>query len=124
MYLIQNSEIFGLGQRDLLLTALVARYHRRATPSVTHEGYSGLNREDRIVVCKLAAILRVADALDHGHMQRINDPDINVSDGQLTITVRNVPDLTMEVLALEDKAEVFREVYGMQAVLRKAGMRN
>jgi len=124
MYLIQNSEIFGLGQRDMLITALVARYHRRATPADTHEGYSGLHREDRIVVSKLAAILRVADALDRGHMQRVNDPEIEFAAGQMIITVHDAADLTMEILALEEKAEMFREVYGMQAVLRRAGMRD
>ncbi|MBT4815134.1 MAG: HD domain-containing protein [Lentisphaerae bacterium] len=123
MYLIQNSEIFGLGQRDLLLVALVARYHRRATPADSHEGYSKLHREDRIVVSKLASILRMADALDRGHMQRVNAPEVKTTARQMVITVRNAPDLTLEALALDEKAEMFREVYGMQAVLRKEGMR-
>jgi len=35
LYLIRNSELFGLGKKDLLLAALVARYHRRASPQPT-----------------------------------------------------------------------------------------
>ncbi len=65
-YLIQNSDLFGLSRRNLTLAALVARYHRRALPSSTHEVYRSLSRADRVTVCKLAAILRVADALAKG----------------------------------------------------------
>ena len=64
LYLIRNSEVFGLGKRNLLLVALVARYHRRASPQPMHEGYATLTRDERVTVAKLAALLRVAVALD------------------------------------------------------------
>ncbi len=73
MYLIRNSELFGLSRRDVLLVALVARYHRRSSPLPTHEGYANLDRTDRVAVSKLAAILRLAIALDDSRSQRIND---------------------------------------------------
>ena len=47
MYVIRNSEIFGLGRKDLLMASLIARYHRRASPQPTHEGYSTLDRDER-----------------------------------------------------------------------------
>ena len=78
MYLILNSDLFGLSARDLQLVALVARYHRRALPRTTHEGYTTLDRETRVAVSKLAAILRVADALDSGHIAA--DPECVASD--------------------------------------------
>src|SRR5207249_4277765 len=73
LYLIRNSELFGLGKKDLLLAALVARYHRRASPQPTHEGYAMLDRDERVAVAKMAAILRVADALDESRSQRIHE---------------------------------------------------
>jgi exopolyphosphatase/guanosine-5'-triphosphate,3'-diphosphate pyrophosphatase len=69
MYLILNSDIFGLSAKDLMLTAMIARYHRRSTPKPGHPEFTALDRDDKIVVLKLAAILRVADALDRGHVQ-------------------------------------------------------
>jgi len=54
-----NSELFGLTRKDLSLIALVARYHRRATPRPYHEEYTSLDRDSRIAVAKMAAILRV-----------------------------------------------------------------
>ena len=38
MYIINNSEIFGLSQKDLMIVALTARYHRRATPKTGTPG--------------------------------------------------------------------------------------
>ena len=64
MYLIMNSELFGLSNRDVLLVALTARYHRRASPKPEHDGYASLARDGRVAVAKMAAILRVAVALD------------------------------------------------------------
>jgi exopolyphosphatase/guanosine-5'-triphosphate,3'-diphosphate pyrophosphatase len=120
MYLIANCDLFGLGSKDLLLAALVARYHRRSLPKPTHEGYASLDRDERIVVRKLAAILRIADAMDRGHGQRIRDVDVSVKDRQLIIDVRsNVTDLSLEQLALKQKSEMFEQVYGMDVVMRR-----
>jgi hypothetical protein len=38
--------------------------------------------------------------------------------GQLAIIVGDVPDLTLERLAMKEKADMFEDVYGMQVVLR------
>lgn len=119
MYLILNSELFGMGRRELLLTGLVARYHRRAEPQPTHEGYATLDRESRIVVNKLAAILRVADALERGHVQRIRNPVCAIQDGVLAINVPGVDDLSLEQVALHQKAGMFEDVYGLRVALRK-----
>ena len=67
-YLIANSEIFGLNREETVLAALVARYHRRSGPKSSHAEYMSLPRESRVLVNKLAAILRVADALARGHV--------------------------------------------------------
>ncbi|HEY8240652.1 MAG TPA: exopolyphosphatase, partial [Kiritimatiellia bacterium] len=120
MYLIMNSEIFGLSRHDTLLISLVARYHRRAMPQTYHEGYATLSRDDRLAVSKMAAILRVADALDRNHMQQVRDLAFAREKGQFTITVRDVEDLTLERVALREKASMFEEVYGMKVVLRTA----
>lgn len=119
MYLIENSEIFGLGERDVLLAALVARYHRRASPKPTHTGYASLNREDRVSVAKLAAMLRVADALDQSHSQRIREITCRREASLLVVEVPFVDDLSLEQLALKQKGPLFEETYGLQVALRQ-----
>mgnify|MGYP003607579729 FL=1 len=118
MYLIMNSDLFGLSHHDMLMIAMVARYHRRATPQPYHEGFSALDRDDRLAVSKMAALLRVADALDRNHMQQVRDLRFSREDGQFVVWVRDVEDLTLERLALKEKGSMFEEVYGLKVVFR------
>lgn len=112
MYLIANSDIFGLSSRDLQLVAITARYHRRAAPRAAHEGYALLDREERVVVCKMASLLRVADALDRVHHQHIRHLECRTSDAALNIYVTEVDDLTLEQVALKQKGRMFEQVFG------------
>ena len=118
MYLIRNSEIFGLGKRNLLLVALVARYHRRASPQPTHEGYATLNREERVAVAKMAALLRVAAALDESRSQRIHDFSCSVEDSRLVISIPRAEDLSLEQLAMRQNGSLFEEIFGLRVLLR------
>jgi exopolyphosphatase/guanosine-5'-triphosphate,3'-diphosphate pyrophosphatase len=119
MYLINNSELFGLSKRDLLLVALVARYHRRASPKPNHPGYGTLDRESRIAVSKMAAMLRVADALDRSHSQRVQEIHCEREDGRLVISTPRVADLSLEQLALKQKGSLFTSVFGLKVQLRR-----
>jgi exopolyphosphatase/guanosine-5'-triphosphate,3'-diphosphate pyrophosphatase len=118
LYLIRNSELFGLGKRDLLLAAMVARYHRRASPQPTHEGYSTLDRDERVAVAKMAAILRVADSLDESRSQRIHELTCSREGGRLVISIPLVEDLSLEQLALKQNGALFEETFGLPVLLR------
>lgn len=118
-YIILNSDLFGLTKEDMLLTALIARYHRRAAPRPYHEGYTSLSRDHRIAVSKCAAILRVADALDSSDKQIVRHIRCERADGQFIINVSGVDDLTLERLALKQKGPMFEDVYGLHVVLRE-----
>lgn len=119
MYLILNSQLFGMGRRDLMLTALVARYHRRAEPRPTHVEYTGLVRGDRIAVAKLASILRVVVALERSRCQRVRELSCRVTDSQFIITVAEADDLSLERLALQDSGRMFEDIFGISVVLRE-----
>ena len=120
MYLIANSDVFGLSREDIRTVALVARYHRRSPPRLSHQEFVLLDHETRMAVTKLAAILRVADCLDRAHAQRIRDFAVTQDGRHMVLAVRNVDDVTMERLALEEKGGMFEEVYGKAVVLRTA----
>lgn len=119
LYLIMHSDLFGLSRRDTLLVALIARYHRRAMPKPTHVEYASLPQQERLIVSKLAAILRVADALDQNHMQQVRDIAFQRERGRLVVLVRGVQDLTLERLAVRQKGGMFEDIYGMNVELRR-----
>ncbi|REJ95545.1 MAG: Ppx/GppA family phosphatase [Planctomycetota bacterium] len=118
MYLIQNSELFGLSPSDVLLVALVARYHRRASPKPTHQGFNTLDRDQRVAVSKLAAMLRIAIALDASRNQRINGIECTRERKRLIITVPHRDDVSVEQLALRNGRSLFEEIYGREVMLR------
>lgn len=120
-YLIRNSEIFGLGERDLLLISLIARYHRKAMPMDAHEDYCTLSREEKLTVSRLAGILRVADALDRSHMQFIRNPVVRPEKEAVLIFSGKCGLNTGESTAVEKKGDLFRKVFGRPAVLVQGG---
>ena len=118
-YIVNNSEIFGLDGRDRTVVANVVRYHRRALPSPSHVSYMSLNRGDRIVVNKLAALLRVADALDRSHQARVRELQVEKSEDEVTLRVSYGGNLALKILALERKADLFQEVFGLRVRLER-----
>jgi exopolyphosphatase/guanosine-5'-triphosphate,3'-diphosphate pyrophosphatase len=119
MYLIRNSNLFGLGKHDILLIGLVARYHRRAAPKPSHSDYQALERDERISVSQMAAILRIAVALESANRQRIRDFRFEVKNKRLIITVNGVDDLSLELLGLKQRSGFFEDIFGLQVELRK-----
>jgi len=118
-YIILNSEIFGLGQRDLSIVSLLARYHRRSGPKPNHAGYRDLPAEDRMRVSKLAAILRIADALDHSHTSRVGEIDVSISKQKLNISLKGISDASVERMAMRSKADLFKDIYGLGVAIHE-----
>ena len=116
-YIILNSEIFGLSERERILIALIARYHRMSPPKPSHELYQSLPHRDRIRVSKLASLLRVADALERTHSNRVRDLTVTIVKNKLVLQLKDVPDATTERLALEGKADLFRDIFGLEVII-------
>ena len=116
-YIILNSEIFGLDRLDITLVALIARYHRHSTPRPEHLSYADLNADDRIRVCKLASILRVADALERTHHQRVHEIGIVIRRDKMILKLKGINDVTVEQLAMQSKADLFTQTFGLQVAV-------
>ncbi|MDR2701433.1 MAG: HD domain-containing protein [Spirochaetaceae bacterium] len=133
-YIVANSEIFGLKQEELDIIGNVIRYHRDELPSSTDIQYIALQREERILVLKMAAILRAADALDRGHSRRIKD--ITVEKREETLILHSggteedgadnslfddprtgYRDFSLEQMGLKEKADLFQDVFGYKVIL-------
>jgi exopolyphosphatase / guanosine-5'-triphosphate,3'-diphosphate pyrophosphatase len=120
-YLILNSEVFGLDRMDVTIVALVARYHRHSCPVLDHPSYAALTTEDRIRVNKLAALLRVADALERTHAQRVSQIEIRRESGKLRLRLPGLADAAVERLAMASKADLFEQVFGLSVVIDEDG---
>jgi exopolyphosphatase/guanosine-5'-triphosphate,3'-diphosphate pyrophosphatase len=72
-YLIENSELTGFSESERAVIANVARYHKGSLPKDRHPHYAVLSPADRLTVARLAGILRIADAMDRRHDNRVKD---------------------------------------------------
>jgi exopolyphosphatase/guanosine-5'-triphosphate,3'-diphosphate pyrophosphatase len=120
-YILQASEIFGLSADDRDVIGSVCRYHRRGMPQKAHLTYTALDRQDRVRVNKLAAILRVANALDAEHLDKVRDVRVVQEDGARVLLVDGTGDLAMERLAATARADLFTETFGGRLVFRVSG---
>jgi exopolyphosphatase/guanosine-5'-triphosphate,3'-diphosphate pyrophosphatase len=122
-YILSVSEIFGLGRDDMDIISNIARYHRRAAPNKSHLPYMALDSEARVEVNKLAAILRVANALDADHLQKVGAVKVLREDDHWVLEVEGGGDLTLERLAALARADLLTEVFGRRVSFREAGGR-
>jgi exopolyphosphatase / guanosine-5'-triphosphate,3'-diphosphate pyrophosphatase len=120
LYLLQASEVFGLSREDMQVVGNVARYHRRGLPQKAHVEYTRMNSHERVRINKLAAILRLANALDAEHAQKITNISVHDEDGTWTLTLEGRGDLTMERLAATSRADLLTDVFGKRVVVRQA----
>jgi exopolyphosphatase/guanosine-5'-triphosphate,3'-diphosphate pyrophosphatase len=111
--LIAHGSLEGFTPRERELIALIARYHRRGSPKKSHRAFASLPKDDRRLVSQLAALLRLADALDRRHSQRLREVRARIAeDGTVRLTLRSERDLRVEAHAAEEKADLFEEVFG------------
>ena len=100
--------------REREIVALVARFHRRSGPKKRHRAWSALTRDDRRMVRQLAALLRIADALDRRHSQRLREIRCRVANRRARFTLIAGLDLDVERHAAEGKGNLFRKVFGRE----------
>ncbi len=116
-YIISNAEIVGLPPAERVVAAHVARYHRKALPKKEHAEFEGLPKKERTSVRRLAALLRLADALDKEHLGAIRGIDCKMAEGALRIVAASRKSCRLETLGFERNAQMFREVFGIDVTL-------
>ena len=89
-HLIVHAELLGVSPEEQVVMANVARYHRGAIPKAKHPAFAELTKEQQLSVKRLAAILRVADGFDRGHVGAVQQLKVRWTERALRITP--VPD--------------------------------
>lgn len=121
MYLVANSECFGLTAEQMTLISQICRYHRRAMPRSSHIEYMRLTPNNRMRVSKLAAILRLADSLDSNHTGSVHSLACRFEGDRLWLLARSNEDIALDQMALLNKRDLFEEMFGYRVELRREG---
>ncbi len=78
----------GVSGPVLHMAGMVARYHRGALPRAGQKTLDGVSVDEKQQVLRLAAILRLANALDSGHDGRIQRVEVKSSNGYVVVAAR------------------------------------
>jgi exopolyphosphatase/guanosine-5'-triphosphate,3'-diphosphate pyrophosphatase len=106
-YLIQNANLAGFWPSETETISQIVRYHRGKAPSlVLDEVFATLKPWTQHVVEKLAAILRVADALDRTRRQAVGEVRILPDGEELTLLIHGGGDLRPELESLQVKGKL------------------
>lgn len=122
-YLILNSDLPGLTDRERQLVALIARFHRRTRPDPVHELLAPLTPADFRLVRKCATLLRVADSLDRSHQQPVKSVSAAVKGRAVQLAVKTRGSVDLELWDLQHELELFREVFGKTLQVTASGAR-
>ncbi len=110
--LIKDTDIYGMTDEEMLISACVARYNEFDVPDFDSPGLRELSVKNRLIVSKLVAIFRLANALDKSHRQKLGDIKVRVDGNRLLISAKSDANLYLEKWAFGQCAPFFQEVFG------------
>jgi exopolyphosphatase / guanosine-5'-triphosphate,3'-diphosphate pyrophosphatase len=120
LYLISTSKLDAFDPREIEIVSHVARYHRGALPKRRHAAFAALAGWQQDVVCRLAALLRVANALDRTHAARVVELHVSlVRRKRVVVEVLSPFDVALELDAARLRAELFERVFDRKLVFRQ-----
>jgi exopolyphosphatase/guanosine-5'-triphosphate,3'-diphosphate pyrophosphatase len=114
-YLIRNSEILGFNDREIEIIANIALYHRKARPRRKHPQFAALDSQAQNVIRVLSCALRLAEALDRGHLMLIRGVNCEhlTKPNRIRMQVMTTGDAQLELWAAQAQAEIFQKTFGL-----------
>jgi exopolyphosphatase/guanosine-5'-triphosphate,3'-diphosphate pyrophosphatase len=116
--IIMSTEIIGLSHLEREIIANVVKFN--TTEFAYYDAFAGkFDKQSYILLEKLTAILRVANALDRSHKQKFKNVKIALKEKELIITVDTVDNILLEKGLFGEKAEFFEEVFSIKPVINQ-----
>lgn len=115
--IILKDERLPFSERERMIVALTARYHRKTLPESGHRYYADLSFYDREIVDVLSAILRVADGLDRSHAGRVKDVSVEILERRIILRPAVEGPADEELVSAKAKADLLERIFGRTVVL-------
>ena len=116
--IIMSNEIIGLSHSEREMIALVTKYNTTVLPPYEiFAQNSSLGREEYLTIAGFTAIVRLANALDRSHMQKIQSVRATLKEQELILNLTVNRDFTLEEGLAREKADFFCEVFSIMPIL-------
>ncbi len=118
--IIMATEIIGLSSAERMVIASAVRYNTTEFGCYDEiRSETGMSMENYLLTAKLTAILRLANAMDRSHYQKVQNIRAVLKERTLHLIVDSVQDVSLELGLLQDKVKFFEEVFGIELILRR-----
>lgn len=115
--IIRGMDLFGLSSAEVLEVAMVAGSISDALAQENVPELSILTQSERIVVSKLSAIFRLANALDKSHLEKLKNLKMSLDEDRILIRAESSSNTLLERWSFEESAGFFKEVFGLSPEL-------
>ncbi|MFT8381338.1 exopolyphosphatase [Liquorilactobacillus satsumensis] len=118
-YILEANKLIGLSNEENQIIAEVSRYHSSESPESQQPHFQKLDPEVQMKVAKLAALLRLADALDDSREEKISKISVSLRNTEMIISAYSNQNLALEKWSFSNKADLFEEVFGIKPILKQ-----
>lgn len=119
-YLIKNAELFGFDADEIEVIAQAAGGHRKQASKLDSPDLNPLSPARRRVIRGLAAILRVADALDRSRFSVVKNIEVCYSPGCLIVGVDSKCEKAdLELWTCQRRTDLLSRLLDRQVVLQR-----
>jgi exopolyphosphatase/guanosine-5'-triphosphate,3'-diphosphate pyrophosphatase len=117
--LIRATDLLGFSDEEKKVIGAVSYIFSMESPDEKPQELYDRDITVTPTIAKLAAILRLADALDVSRLQKITKCRTAVRDDEFRVQVRSREDLSLERWTFEKQGGFFEEVFGLRPVLEQ-----
>lgn len=120
-HMIRGLDIVGVNEDDRNIIATAVLYHSgNLAPDTEDAEYADLPVDERVIVSKISAILKLANAVHSSHNPKFDDINVRLSGNkELIITASTYRNINLEKWNFKSKSKLFEDVFGIKAVLNK-----
>jgi len=123
-YLIKNVSMNGFSEEEVDVIAQIARYHRRSGPKKSHPEFIAQVKSVRQRIEWLAAILRIADALDRSHFSVVGSIKTKISKKSLLFSLTVTNDVEYEIWDARRKCDLLQALSGREIVFERGRIKS
>lgn len=116
--IIMSSEIIGLTHLEREIVARTVLYNTLPLDSYNLVA-DKLDHRSYLIVAKLAAILKVSNAMDRSHKQKFRNVKAGLQGKKLVITIESTDDIILEKGLFDVKSAFFEEVFSIKPVIKE-----
>ena len=115
--IVNGLNIVGIDDAQRRILALITLYHNRPPRSI-----EGVSTAELVVIAKLCVILQIANSINKSYTKGFEKTEAVIRGNRLIITVHTYKNIELEKWSFMKCEPFFREVYGLEAELRKKGV--